>query len=183
MKDIEIDPTGSKAEIVDELLNLALELEMEDVQKEMGVSDADISLLGTENASAMAQVDINSPAFLQNLEQLSGLLHVPFNRQEPLLTLRAIAILLRQLKFKSESSNLPATTDESKAIENQILNRNFFHQQPSSSPELNRAFNLLRLLYVSDLRDLQNTINTIIVQIQTITANPKTDSSLGKVGV
>ena len=73
--------------------------------------------------------------------------------------------------------------NESSKTQDEILNVCFSQTKAAKSPELNRAYNLLRLLYVSDLRDLQNTINAIIVQIQTLTANPKTDSTLGQVGV
>ena len=47
---------------------------------------------------------------------------------------------------------------------------------------LNRAAKCLCLLYIHNLRDLQTEINEIIVLIQNITADPKTDSKLGRVG-
>lgn len=47
---------------------------------------------------------------------------------------------------------------------------------------LNRAAKILRLLYIHDLRNLQTKINEAIVAVQSITANPKTDTKLGKVG-
>ena len=47
---------------------------------------------------------------------------------------------------------------------------------------LDRACAILRLLYVSDLRELQDAVNDILVEIQAFTADPKTDSSLGVVG-
>lgn len=47
---------------------------------------------------------------------------------------------------------------------------------------LNEAVKILRLLHIKELRDLQTKINETIVAVQTITANPKTDSSLGRVG-
>ena len=47
---------------------------------------------------------------------------------------------------------------------------------------LNEAAKILRLLHIKELRELQTKINEAIVTIQKITANPKTDSSLGRVG-
>ena len=50
-------------------------------------------------------------------------------------------------------------------------------------PVLNEAAKVLRLLHVAELRDLQTKINEIIVAVQKLTADPKTDQRLGKVGV
>lgn len=44
------------------------------------------------------------------------------------------------------------------------------------------AAKIMRLLHIRDLRDLQNGINEAIVKVQALTANPKTDTKLGKVG-
>ena len=48
--------------------------------------------------------------------------------------------------------------------------------------DVNEAAKILRLLHIQDLRSLQTRINETIVSIQAITANPKTDTRLGKVG-
>lgn len=48
---------------------------------------------------------------------------------------------------------------------------------------VNEAAKIIRLLQVTELRDLQTRINEAIVAVQAITANPKTDQSLGRVGV
>lgn len=50
-------------------------------------------------------------------------------------------------------------------------------------PIMRKAGNILRLLYVQNLRDLQTKANELVVAVQTVTANPKTDTRLGKVGV
>lgn len=52
----------------------------------------------------------------------------------------------------------------------------------TNDKELNEAAKILRLLHIKELRDLQTRINETIVLIQEVTANPKTDSSLGRVG-
>lgn len=48
--------------------------------------------------------------------------------------------------------------------------------------DLDEAAKILRLLQIHSLRRLQTTINETIVAVQEITANPKTDTKLGKVG-
>lgn len=49
-------------------------------------------------------------------------------------------------------------------------------------PVLSEAAKVLRLLHIQELRYLQTNINELIVAVQAITANPKTDQSLGQVG-
>ena len=44
------------------------------------------------------------------------------------------------------------------------------------------AAKILRLLHIRELRELQTFSNQAIVAVQTLTANPKTDTKLGKVG-
>ena len=48
--------------------------------------------------------------------------------------------------------------------------------------EMCDALKLLRLLYINNLRDLQTSINSILVNVQSITADPKTDITLGRIG-
>lgn len=49
-------------------------------------------------------------------------------------------------------------------------------------PDLERAARILRLLQIQSLRKLQTAINETIVSVQNITADPRTDTTLGKVG-
>lgn len=48
--------------------------------------------------------------------------------------------------------------------------------------KVERAARALALLYIQELRELQTQINESIVAVQAITANPKTDTRLGKIG-
>ena len=47
---------------------------------------------------------------------------------------------------------------------------------------VDKAASVLRMLYVQDLRGLQTAVDRALVEVQEYTANPKTDSKLGKVG-
>lgn len=49
-------------------------------------------------------------------------------------------------------------------------------------PELEIPIKILRLLQIQSVRQLQTGINETIVAVQNITADPKTDTKLGKVG-
>lgn len=48
--------------------------------------------------------------------------------------------------------------------------------------QLRSAAVTLRLIYVAELRSLQDLINHAIVEVQKLTADPKTDTSQGQVG-
>ncbi|KAJ8598493.1 hypothetical protein CTAYLR_001356 [Chrysophaeum taylorii] len=48
--------------------------------------------------------------------------------------------------------------------------------------ECDRVARSLRILYLLDLRRLQDSINDILVQAQNVVADPKTNASLGRVG-
>lgn len=47
---------------------------------------------------------------------------------------------------------------------------------------MNETVAALDLLYIQDLRNLQTSINEATVTVQNITANPKTDTTAGRLG-
>jgi len=47
---------------------------------------------------------------------------------------------------------------------------------------LNQISVVIKMLYLLDFRELQNDLNTLIVLGQEYTANPRTNSAMGKVG-
>ncbi len=53
----------------------------------------------------------------------------------------------------------------------------------AADPALADAAKTLRLLHLAELKALQARVSNIIVDFQRITANPRTDASLGKVGI
>ena len=44
------------------------------------------------------------------------------------------------------------------------------------------AVKILRLLHIRNLRELQSKVNEALVGVQKVTADPKTDQRLGKIG-
>ncbi|CAH0397341.1 unnamed protein product [Chilo suppressalis] len=58
------------------------------------------------------------------------------------------------------------------------------HPDPpkSESNPIHQPSDVLKLLFVQDLRNLQTKINEALVAVQTVTADPRTDTKLGKVG-
>lgn len=52
----------------------------------------------------------------------------------------------------------------------------------TNSSQMDDAIRILRLLHAAQLRDLQTQINELVADVQKITANPKCDLSLGKIG-
>lgn len=56
------------------------------------------------------------------------------------------------------------------------------HKIDSKDPAVLHAMKVLRLAQLHRLRDLQTCINECIVSMQQVTSNPKTDTTLGKVG-
>merc|ERR1711879_337914 len=47
---------------------------------------------------------------------------------------------------------------------------------------VNAAATILRMMYIKDLRETQTQLNQVTSELQDYTANPKTNSQLGKVG-
>jgi len=48
--------------------------------------------------------------------------------------------------------------------------------------DVEQAARILRLLQIQSIREMQTVINETIVDVQNLTADPRTDSKLGKVG-
>ncbi|OTF72185.1 carnitine deficiency-associated protein-like protein [Euroglyphus maynei] len=182
-------PRDDRKIALDFLLNLALRYEMEDIRTQMQMSTEDVSdMINLDQLPG--DVDVSSSEFIEELRSLSQLLNVPFYEEEPLITLRAIAILLCKLRRSSRKTNdnhEQSNNDNNKKqkivakVDENILNTKFAKKSHYDNI-VNRCANVIRLLYIKDVRELQTEINNAIVQVQSVTANPKTDSSLGQVG-
>ena len=129
-------------------------------------------------------LDFDSPEFKAGVSDLAALLKIP-EHPDHRITLKAINHLVQtRLNPKSLKEESAKKIDEPKkkmddkafTLENSPLGFQV------SDEQLNRPAKVLRMLYLNDMRDLQNKINQTIVKVQEITAHPKTDSNLGQVG-
>lgn len=98
---------------------------------------------------------VESPAFKQGVEKVCTLAGVGPHPDHK-VRLAALAKILKTAPHPN-----PTTSDISVA------------QQPAD---------VLKLLFLQDIRELQTKINEALVAVQTVTADPRTDTSLGKVG-
>ena len=91
---------------------------------------------------------------------------------------RAIIAALQCVATRSKD---PTNADNPDAISKSEI-KNLPIGFATESNELNHAVAVLRMLHVADLRSLQGKVNNTINELQEITADPKTDCRLGRVG-
>lgn len=93
-----------------------------------------------------------------------------------ILQLEAITRLIKERISPAAAGNLQPITGKPFpfAEGNDVVSLN--------DPALEYPGRILRLLQIQSLRQLQTRINETIVAVQELTANPKTDTKLGKVG-
>ena len=113
------------------------------------------------------------------MEELSNLLQIPAH-PNPQTRLEACCKLLKSqiLGITKEDS----VNNSNSCIKINLQDHDFGFTDKNMDPVLKEACKILRLLHLTNLRSLQNEINNTIELVQSATANPKTDTRLGKVG-
>ncbi|CAL7941993.1 unnamed protein product [Xylocopa violacea] len=130
-----------------------------------------------KSKNPLDNLDFDSNQFKEGTYSVAKLLRIP-RHPNHLITLKACSKLV-QRRLNSECLQNP----NSKIIRGKpfpVMNINPGFQL--KKPAVENAAKILALLYIQDIRNLQTKINEVIVRVQTITANPKTDTKLGKVG-
>jgi len=115
------------------------------------------------------------------IESLRKLLKVP-HHDDQVLVLRGIAKVVEDNLSEESIKNHLAKQKGGAGRDNYLSLHDTSLGFDTKDPALDEVAKILRLLQIHNLRDLQTRINAAIVNTQKITANPKTDQSLGRVG-
>jgi len=168
--------------VIDWLLNHALSLEYKDNSM---MYQKNSQLLLTKKEGELQQVDdltnYNSPEFKNAVESVAKTLSIPLH-DDLKLVLKAILEIVEK-KFSETAINDALKRQKEGTTANVAFDTETFPLGfDTGDPKVNKAATILRLLYIDDLRSLQTKINELLVSIQNYTANPQTDSALGKIG-
>lgn len=130
-------------------------------------------------------MDCSGPDFFNAINKIAELFNLPRVKNEA-----SAAALLKEIRHRVQKAVAKRSDQKSEGI--QILGKRKEVEESdiaayklgfqTTDPLVDKAAMILRLLHLHDLRDLQTIINEVIVCAQNITADPKTDSKLGRVG-
>ncbi|KAK7573822.1 hypothetical protein V9T40_011013 [Parthenolecanium corni] len=129
------------------------------------------------SSNPLDKLDFESADFKNGVNKLAELLKIT-SHPDHLVTLQAIS------KVVTERLNAECLKNPSSIVPKGVP---FPFRETESGFVTNdkvlaEASKILKLLFIQDLRQLQTQINECIVAVQKVTANPKTDTKLGKVG-
>lgn len=125
----------------------------------------------------LSSMDMSSEEFEEGVRQLARRLNIP-HHTDPLIMLEAAARIVE--RHLSKSNEKPATNGNRSS--NMAYHIKDADKYAFAEKDMDEAANILRLLQIHSVRHLQTVINETIVAVQNVTANPKTDTKLGKVG-
>lgn len=170
---------------IDWLLGFAVRLEYGDnVDKYRSVTASSSAAAGAKKTgNPLDSLDFESADFKAGIASLTTLLQLPPHHDYQTVT-QAVCLLITEkfskdsIEWATKKSKDPKASNDSAKIPIDKIDLGFDTGDYISA----EAAKILRLLHIRDLRNLQTRINQAIVHVQSITANPKTDSKLGKVG-
>jgi len=170
-------------EVIDFLVNKAVMLKYQDQRDTYNVREP------KRKKAARMFTSCDSSEYEKSLETLCGLLRIPPG-PNAVVTTRAIHDIMTT-KFKPAAI---ASFKEWQAsgVKDPCMNLSTPTSILRAYPDIldfdtddtlvNAAATILRMMYIKDLRETQTQLNMVISELQDYTANPKTNSNLGKVG-
>ncbi|XP_054000384.1 RNA transcription, translation and transport factor protein [Hylaeus anthracinus] len=184
-KDVNCPVSGNALSQLEWLLGHAIWLEAENNSEEYSENVKEMKIKMKNEAlvprliskNPLDNLNFDSNEFKTGTYSVAKLLRVPHHLNH-LLSLKACSKLV-QKRLNPECLQNP----NSKIIRGKPFPvMNIVPGFQLNKPALENAAKILTLLYIQDIRNLQTKINEVIVRVQNITANPKTDTKLGKVG-
>jgi len=130
---------------------------------------------------SLATIDIHGAQFKKELEELAKLVNI-VPHPNHLVTLLAVEKFIEQSIVNAVEPMETDGKDASDQGKSFALNRFDLGVRSSGNQKVDLAVRALRLIHVHRLRELQTQINELMVRIQKLTANPKADLKLGRVG-
>ena len=126
-----------------------------------------------EMEDKMSKLNIHD--YKEHVGRLAKILQIQEHPDDPNITLEAVRILVEE-RIKNHVPGHELDPKLRMSLKKQELGFE------TGNNELDNLARVLRLLHINELRNLQTEVNDAIVSVQSITANPKTDQKLGRVG-
>ncbi|KFB40631.1 AGAP001816-PA-like protein [Anopheles sinensis] len=127
-------------------------------------------------------LDFTNAQFEEGARRLADRLGISYH-PDHLVSLRAAGKVIHDCLNKETLKETPITGQPLAIGEGTGRKQLNGNSQKKGEEDLEKAAHILRLLQIQNMRTIQTTINETIVSVQNITADPKTDTALGKVGV
>ena len=160
----------------DWLITLAVQYEYEDASKSNSKLQYKLGEFPSTADYSRLSIDPSDADLRKGTEILSNLLHI-VPHPDVGVALEAVRLMVEE-RLVDVDENATEEVGKEKRVDISPSECGF----KDSDPALGEAAKTLRLLHLQELRALQTDINKLIMSVQAITANPKTDHSLGKVG-
>lgn len=165
---------------VDWLLGYAVRLEYSEKAEQFNAADKlaedSMDTNNQETEEGLLDLSADNADLKAGAMSIAKVLDLP-DHYDHFVLLQAIRSLI---EYKLSKPALSKVSKEKKAELHPVGKTDLGFDTGDSA--VNEAAKILRLLHISELRDLQTRINESIVKAQSFTANPKTDQRLGKVG-
>lgn len=164
-----VDPVSERTACIDWLLREAIRL----ISPARNGNDENFA---ATNDGQVFKIDPSSAEFHQVVNKLAAILKMP-THPDPTVTLRAVASLIEERLnggHEYHGSNDPQSFRMS--LSDMVLGFE------TADKGLLEPCKILRLLHIDQMRHLQTQMDQALVAVQSITADPKTNSDLGKVG-
>ncbi|THD23589.1 Mitochondrial carnitine:acylcarnitine carrier [Fasciola hepatica] len=149
------------------------------IEKSPNKSAPELHAPKTTGSDAFGNVDVNGPEFCDGVKKLAKLLSIPHH---PDITqmFKAACILINE---KLSKGSIEKSIDDYGRVKiDELKTPEVCLGFEVQDKDVRAAAVALRLLNVGEMRRLQDEANFAIVQVQRLTADPKTDERLGQVG-